>query len=300
MTAPQEFPGGTDNDVEDVPCGFCGATSGRVIGVFRHRYRIRHCGRCGLLYTSSRPVGDATHAHFEGDYLISEDGLSTDFGDRRRAALQRVGIAVSRRHPAGGSILDVGAAGGELLRQFADDRWHKVALEPSRLGAAQLQQRGLEVICDFYPSDRLDGRRFDVIAMMDVIMLMPDPLMSLRAARQQLRPGGTLAVEIPGYAYRNALHVGPVPLIRGRGWTDLNASIHLYFFSDRTLRAMVDEAGLVVKDVVPLPPSRRAGVLGRLQSVAGAATERLPGVRSGRPSLAAKYLYLAEPNGLSS
>ena len=110
-------------------------------------------------------------------------------------------------------------------------------------------------------------------------------------------PGAPWPSRSPGYAYRNALHVGPVPLVRRRGWTDLNASIHLYFFSDRTLRAMLDQAGLAVCEVIALPPFARGGTLGRLQRVVGGAVERLPGVRSGSPSFAAKYLYLVEPVG---
>lgn len=294
MARPQRVLRGSETKIEDVPCGLCGATTGRVLGVFQHDYRIRRCSECGLTYTASRPVNNETHTHFEDDYIVSTEGLEKDFGDRRRAALTRVEAAVSARHREGGSILDVGAAGGELLAKFDGSRWQRTALEPSSVGASRLEEKGLEVVCDFYPSPELDGRQFDVIAMMDVIMLMPDPLSALQAAVSQLRPGGTLAVEIPGYAYRNALHVGPVPLLRRKGWTDLNASIHLFCFSDRTLRSMLQKAGANVNEVVVLPPSPRPGRLGKLQALAGA-VERLPGIRAGKPSLAAKYLYIAEP-----
>lgn len=278
----------------DVSCTLCGDSSGWVIGRFDGRYPIRRCRTCGLMYTAARADPERTQAHYEEEYIPSEAVLEAGFGARRRAALERTGRALRARHPAGGTILDVGAAGGQLLDQFPDGPWRKVALEPSKIGARQLESKGLDVVTDVYPSDQLAGRSFDVVAMMDVIMLIPDPVGALSAARGQLRPGGTLAVEIPGYAYRTALHVGPVPLIRKRRWTDLNAAIHLYFFSDHTLRLALARAGLAVVSVVVLPPSVRGGVLGLLQDWVGRAIERLPGVRSGSPSLAAKYVYLAE------
>ncbi len=282
--------------IEDTACGSCGGRDGRLIASYQGVYRIRKCARCGLTYTASRPSTAEIRHHFSDEYLDPGDALETDFGQRRRRALARLADVLAARHPHGGSILDVGAAGGELLSHFGDE-WLKTGLEPSRVGADGLARQRIEVVCDFYPADGLNGRQFDVITMMDVIMLIPDPLAALRAARGQIRPGGTLAVEIPGYAYRLALHVGPVPLVRGRGWTDLNAAIHLYFFSDRTIRSMLTRAGFTVVDVLALPPSDRRGALGPLQRWAGAVAGVVPGVRSGRPSLAAKYLYVAEPTG---
>lgn len=275
-------------------CALCGDDGGRLIGRFQGRYPIRRCRNCGLTYAAARSSAAATQTHYAEDYIPSDDDLECGFGRRRSAALERTGRALRAQQPDGGDILDVGAAGGQLLEQFPDDHWQKVALEPSNVGARRLQAKGLEVVNDVFPSDQLLDRSFDVIAMMDVIMLIPDPVRALSAARAQLRPGGTLAVEIPGYAYRNLLHVGLVPLIRKRQWTDLNASIHLYFFSDRTLRLALAQAGLAVVDVVVLPPSARGGALGRLQRWVGRAVERLPGVRTGSPSIAAKYLYLAQ------
>jgi hypothetical protein len=291
MTGLPHIAESVDGQVEVTSCALCGESRGMTLGTYEGSYQIRRCRACKLVYTASRPSSSFTETHFKDEYIVSDEGLEEDFGRRRGEALARVVRAIERRH-TGGTWLDVGAAGGELLRRLDGDRWTRSALEPSSRAANRLRADGIEVVEDFYPSSQLDGRTFDVITMMDVIMLMPDPVEAVRTAAAQLRAGGTLAVEIPGYAYRLGLHVGPVPLIRSRRWTDLNASIHLFFFSDASLRRLLATAGLSVVDVVPLPPSRRRGALGTLQRGL-ASIERMPGIRSGRPSLAAKYLYLA-------
>lgn len=257
-------------------------------------YQIKRCRVCGLTYTATRPTEGGAETDYEHEYIPSTAVLEEHFGSRRRGAFERAAAAVAYQRPQGGTILDVGAAGGMMLDLLDDAYWKKVALEPSSVGAARLrQQPELEVIEDFYPSSQLEGRTFDVITMMDVIMVMPDPVSALRAARRQVIDGGLLAVEIPGYLYRALLHIGPVPLLTKGRWTDLNAAVHLHFLSDSTMRRMLEAAGFQVDQVLALPSSLRQGMSGAGQKWVGAVAERLPGIRHGRPSLVPKYLYFA-------
>jgi len=272
----------------------CASRGGRTIGIFEQVYTITKCSGCGLTRTSSRPIETETEHHYAEEYIPSTTELDRDFGGRRRAALKRVAEEI-RSDVSEGSMLDIGSAGGELLSHFGDG-WELTALEPSAVGAEELRQRGYEVVHDFFPSNDLEGSTFDVITMMDVIMIMPDPVGALEAARSMINPNGRLYVEIPGHLYRTLLHVGPVPMIRSRRWTDLNAKVHLFFFDKRSMTKMLTRCGFSLERVVPLPPSTGFGAAGAVQQRVSDVVDRLPAVRSGRPSLAAKYLFVANPS----
>lgn len=279
-----------------IPCGQCGSTRGRTIATYDGLYPIRRCSVCGLTYTAARPMSSDTGTDYVDEYITEDEQLDTNFGDRRHEALEQAATAVQRARPVGGTILDIGAAGGRFLSLFPPDRWRRTALEPSRVGAQGLRRdASLDVVEGYYPHPALEGRRFDVITMMDVIMIMPDPAGALAAARHNVEPGGLLAVEIPGYWYRALLQIGPVPLARMRRWTNLNARVHTFFFSDASLRTMLERAGFDVESVEVLAPSVRAGRLGRLQQLVHRASMRVGPIRRGRWSLAAKYVYLARP-----
>lgn len=253
------------------------------------------CRTCGVYYTAPQQSDEEIERYYSVDYIPDARVLETDFSDRRSAALNRAAEVVQQRVHTG-SILDVGCAGGAFLQRFSDDRWQKFGVEPSEYACEQLSEQGVHAFAGLFPDAVSTDLRFDVITILDLIMIVPRPDDVLRAAHELLASDGLLAVEFAGFLWRFLTHVGPLPVLRGRGWTDLNLDIHLFFFPDRVIRNMLAEHGFEVVGVEMLAPSDAAsGALTRLLSWWNRMLGEFPPTASGRVSLAPKYLYLARP-----
>lgn len=184
-----------------------------------------------------------------------------DFGDYRRheradmLALLPNGI---------GRLLDVGGGEGAFARAAARERGVEAwLLEPDPAAAARARAGGLSVL--EAPLEALgDGHdgSFDAVTLLDVLEHLDDPRAGLATIKRLLRPGGTLLVSTP--------NVGHWPLVRdlaeGRFdylpvgslcWT------HLRFFTERSLRQLLQEAGFTVEWVAPPDAPVHDPALGR-------------------------------------
>ncbi len=81
-----------------------------------------------------------------------------------------------------------------------------------------------------------DGE-FDAIVMDDVIEHLCHPERELREVARILKPGGVALVRTPNIA-------SPWYTLTRRHWVHLKPGEHLYYFSPRTLKALVRRAGL--------------------------------------------------------
>ncbi len=141
-------------------------------------------------------------------------------------------------------LLDVGAADGLLSRELTVSGWRVTAIE----GDPALAQAGARH-CERMITANLDreipdcGGPFDVIVYGDVLEHLMDPLRVLVELDRSLTPGGFVIISVPNIAHlwiRLLLLVGRFDYL-DRGILDHS---HLRFFTERSLRAMVADAGL--------------------------------------------------------
>jgi len=145
---------------------------------------------------------------------------------------------------AGRSLLDVGAADGLLSRPLADLGWRVTGVERDPV----LAQSGARW-CERMVLANLDreipdlGGPFDAIVYGDVLEHLAEPLAVLTEMNRFLAPGGVVLVSVPNVAHfviRLSLLVGRFDYL-DRGILD---HTHLRFFTERSLRALVADAGL--------------------------------------------------------
>lgn len=116
------------------------------------------------------------------------------------AALQRergVGYArLLRRYGSAATVLDVGAAAGFVLEGFLSEGWKGRGIEPnSRMCTAANERLGPLVdvgVLESYES----LRKYDLVAMIQVVAHFPDPRRALVRAANLTRPGGFWLIEI--------------------------------------------------------------------------------------------------------
>ena len=229
----------------EVLCNLCGANDFRVVfaaGVAQQS-QIVTCNKCSLMYANPRS-SEPDHVQIEGydpDYVENATGRP---GDPRffKEALQVRDYSDTRkllaaRHPSRGRLLEVGSGLGYLMSWFRDDGWNVMGVEPNvALNRHAKKTLNLEVVSAILPNARLFSESFDVVLMMHVIEHVPDPFETLSEIFRVLRPGGSLVVETPCY---DTLMFK----LLGKRERSLSCNGHIYFFTSRTLKALVERVG---------------------------------------------------------
>jgi 2-polyprenyl-3-methyl-5-hydroxy-6-metoxy-1,4-benzoquinol methylase len=238
-----------------IKCNLCGRDEWRVrfpatlddidlqVDAFRcthagygHHPQIVECKHCGLVYANPRWPEEAilqTYAAVEDTTYVEERaGREITFRHHLREMERVIGPGDNRR------LLDVGAYIGVFVEMAAEAGWQAEGIEPSEWAANEAQRRGLNVMLGTMDSVGLDEERYDVITLWDVVEHLADPAAELARAGRLLRPGGWLIVHTMDID-------APVARLMGERWPWL-MDMHLYYFSQRTLSAMLNRLGFEV------------------------------------------------------
>jgi 2-polyprenyl-3-methyl-5-hydroxy-6-metoxy-1,4-benzoquinol methylase len=154
---------------------------------------------------------------------------------------------------AGKRILDVGAAQGALAARFQERGFRVTCLEGDPTLAAAAKDKCDElIVADLdKPLPQLNGG-YDVIVYGDVLEHLKNPMEVFRGLNQYLRPEGKMIVSVPNIAHfwvRLNLFCGRFAY-RERGILD---STHLHFFTLKSFRRFLEEAGLHIEEIVATP-----------------------------------------------
>jgi len=240
--------------LEPVPCNLCGGDDFRVVydqplreqepddmGDFvasTDRYdaygRIVRCNRCGLVYTNPRPRAETIT---EGYRKAVDPDYARE--DSSRSINAHLSLHTLKRYAHSGRLLDVGCATGYFLNAARLD-FETQGIELSEWAAKYAQERlRLDVVNAGLDDAPFAAGHFDVVALNDVIEHFTDPKAALVRIHALLRPGGLLYLVTPDIDSLSAR------LMRGRWWGLRPA--HVYYFSRKTLSALLRETGFEVE-----------------------------------------------------
>jgi 2-polyprenyl-3-methyl-5-hydroxy-6-metoxy-1,4-benzoquinol methylase len=142
------------------------------------------------------------------------------------------------RVPANSSVLNLGVADGSVasvLRAMGCHVWG-VEIDPVAAACAKriCEDVAVEDLNQLDFASRFEGRRFDVVLMLDVLEHLPDPAAVLRHVGSVLAEGGWAVISLP-----NVAHVSVrLSLLEGRfSYNDMG-------LLDRTHLGFFDRAGV--------------------------------------------------------
>lgn len=233
--------GKTEAGLEIVPCALCGSTATRPY-LDKFGYPLVKCTGCSLVYCNPRLTSVETDKRYNAEYFWNEylptvippgGADNVGFLDLRfKAPLE---LLAGGRPPA--RLIEIGTGAGFFLKAATRAGFDAYGLELSTEAAEYARTTlGLRVMQTPAEDMPFEPGYFDAAAMFEVIEHLRDPLRVVRAARKALKPGGRFVVSTPnlGALSRQVL---------GDKWAVLSPAEHLYYFTEKTLRAMLLKAG---------------------------------------------------------
>jgi SAM-dependent methyltransferase len=281
-----------DDRFEDANCAVCGKRDAQVFIRGAGPAQIVKCRHDSLVYMSPRPKAELVrklHTTF-----VRNDNLEI-FDRYRREILSREAEAVKRLKP-GGNLLDIGCATGVFFDSFMKGNWRLYGVDTAPLGVSIARtKQGAEVFNGTLREAQYPSGFFDVVSILDTLYYDPDPRATLIEIQRILKDDGLLAVEVPGFTHTLLRNRGPLCWLLDRKWTKgYAASSHLYYFSPRSLRLLLEASGFRVLKMIPEQASLgRGGLVRSLNELHFALARLLFTTSGGRLSVAGKELYLA-------
>ena len=221
-------------------------------------FQYVRCRCCGLVQINPQPVPAAVARRYGEnhgeDYLAYEKANEEAFLRLQELALKDAGffeleqmllsgktIPSGITAPSGATVLDIGCASGSLLMMLKNRGWLVRGVEISGPQAAYCRERGLEVMALPLEENRFPRQSFDVVLASHLIEHLNDPGNFVREVKRILKPGGRFFVTTPNITGLQSR------IFRSR-WRSAIFD-HLYLFSKRTLRLLLENSGFTVERV---------------------------------------------------
>jgi SAM-dependent methyltransferase len=234
------------------PCYLCGEWKYRVLHE-KAPFKAVKCPSCGLVYITPRLLSSSIMELYGPTYWKSDRAKDYGYTDYLTDAplylntyrMRSRVIDAYKREP--GRVLDVGCAAGFFLKVMDEKGWETQGIEISDDVAEYARKElGLEGVLtgDTSLLAVMPRNYFDVISFWDVVEHLEDPRAALRAAHSLLKDDGILIVETQNVesAFAHLL---------GKNWQHYKHEEHLYHFSPRTIRMLLDQAGYHVVENTP-------------------------------------------------
>ena len=219
------------------------------------QFMLVECRRCGLVYLNPRPAD--IMRFYEGDYLPHGATVRSFLTPLRRWLPRRPTYRarmLTQRLGGPGRLLDVGCGVGEFMAEMAQLDWNVMGVEPSNAATIAGERFPGAVKRSTLEDASYPDASFDLVTLWDVVEHLPDPVTTLREVRRVLRPGGTLFIQTPRWGCVESR-------LFGNAWAGLECPRHLCIFSDATMLAALERAGLRGELVPPLVSSHWVWIL---------------------------------------
>jgi len=198
---------------------------------FRGEFHVVRCRACGMFYTRPQIAPDALGAYYPADYAAHQESRAVEHGGRRGSDPWDCPSDLGEKR-----LLDVGCGSGHYLLRMKRQGWRVCGVEPDGAAVAAARRQELSVVQGVIPGVSLPDPAFDLITLLGVIAMIPDPLETLQSLRALLAPQGRLIISTPNADSAAARVFGP-------DWFGWDLPRQQNHFTAETLAAMLRKAG---------------------------------------------------------
>lgn len=236
-------------------CGACGSVRWRAAGVVCGK-RFARCAECGVVRLYDRVAADQLHRLYAGYYAGADPSpnelrrqLANPTFAHRRARLEAAVPAERRR------IFEVGCGDGNFLAYLRGHGWrvHGSEFDPQTVALVR-RRHGIGLFAGDVADAVPPGAPFQVVGAYHVLEHVYRPAEWLVAVRRMLAPGGILHLQVPN-------HGSLTRRLTGAAWESIMFPQHVYFYTPRTLSALLRRAGFAPLAVTTWDPWHGPGTV---------------------------------------
>lgn len=220
-------------------CPLCGSND-TSMHLNASDFSVFKCKSCTNAWTSPLPN---TINYVERDFHQYEISDRSDIikkvTDLAKPWQKSIGMqieSIKKNLKAGSSVLEIGCGEGILLRELTKAGFSTFGIEPSVTAANRAVQQGLNVIQGYFPVQRFDERKFDLIVMSHVFEHLERPLEILDAIKYHLVPGGKLM-------FVQTYYEGILPRLLKEKWYAWLPEQHFWHFTPTGLVKITESMG---------------------------------------------------------
>ncbi len=217
-------------------CDLCGETQTLELLYKRRGYHIVRCKSCSLVYTNELPGLQELATLYSAQYYTAGskyNGLGSASSQNAQEQFLRLKKLKDLRYDR---WLDVGCATGDFLEAAQHQVSFLHGIEFSAYAVEQARKRDFSQVVQGSILGYDQNELYDLITFWDVLEHLESPRQSLQKAFSLLRPGGYIAISTGDIESNFAK-------ISGRFWHLLTPPQHLYFFSHKTIRILLQQVG---------------------------------------------------------
>lgn len=176
----------------------------------------------------STPLGEGVYAEAQGDFFLR--GLEN--------VIQKTGHTISESR-----FLEIGCSYGYVLSELRKKGARDVlGIEPGEEGVVGSKRWNVPIIQDFFPTDKIHGKIFDVILSHYMLEHVENPLDLLKEMYISLRGGGIVFFAVPECEKKMLL--GDLSIIVHQ---------HINYFTKDTARVLLTAAGFESVGIITSP-----------------------------------------------
>ena len=233
----------------DSLCPLCSSARCEIAEHAEPPYRVVRCSDCGLAYVDPIPAAGELSRHYNQDYYA--EWISTQRKKRERMWARRLKSIENMANK--GNILDVGCGEGLFLELAKQNGWRVHGTDVSAYATEFASEKlGQNVFCGEIWDAGFNAQDFDVITLWHVLEHTTSPMRTLQEVRKVLKPGGLLVIAVPNLNDR--LMQAAYRIVKGRRprlFSIGDKEIHLFHFSVRSLRLLLEKAGFTCVKIGP-------------------------------------------------
>jgi 2-polyprenyl-3-methyl-5-hydroxy-6-metoxy-1,4-benzoquinol methylase len=144
-----------------------------------------------------------------------------------------------------GRLLDIGCGLGLFLEAMKPFFGQVRGVEISDYQVHFCRRLGLNVLKGLLTELKLPAEYFDAVTMWDVLEHLPNPMEYLREISRILRKDGIIAISTPNFSCLTSR------IVKTK-WLVLNPHEHLFYFTPKTLKNMLENANFIMGKIKTL------------------------------------------------
>ena len=296
--------------IEAVDCPLCGPSQTTVwMNDGKPTLYVR-CRTCRTVYASPRLIWSGRYPWLDtssgAKQTGSEDACTmqeivlefSSFPEARYPSLKQE-AALINSIVRGGRMLDIGCQTGTLYEFFSGPQWQCWGVDIS-MDAAKYAEKAYraKVLTGTVHEACFPDKHFDLITMLDMFYFVDNPRTEIQEIFRIIKPGGILAIEIPGQTFHLLRSRGVLCFVLERRWTRMSTdSAYLQFFTPKGMQQLLDTEGFsVVAAKVIGSPMNFNPLIGTLSSAYCSLIRMAVRISPRFLTLSPKVLFLARRN----